>query len=128
MQNKELATRLNRIVTDIKDLKFRQAIGGDSWIVYRIALDFTHAAGGITGHYYQVDYQPDTSGNFVAKCFWTTPDRLTSGSELSPDPNVNGRWYFVDPIFGSPTTRTIFIYSTKRGKIITKDISTTITA
>jgi hypothetical protein len=123
INNNELAKRLKRIQTDIKELKFRQAVGGDSWVVYRTELDFLHQAGGSTGHYYQIDFQPDVGGKFVAKAYWTTPDRLTGGTELAPDPNVNGRFYMVDSIFGSPTTRTIFVYSTKRGKIVITDIS-----
>lgn len=124
----ELARRMNRINTDIKDLKFRQAVGGDSWVVYRTKLDFTHEAGGVNGHYYQIDFQPGTGGNFVAKAYWTTPDLISAASMLTPDPNINGRFYMIDPIFGSPTVRTIFVYSTKRGKIIITDLSDTTTA
>jgi hypothetical protein len=123
MHDQELTERMSRIITDIKDLKFRQAVGGDSWVVYRTQLDFTHLGGGVSGHYYQIDFQPDQGGNFVAKGYWTTPDKITGGTELAADPNINGRWYFIDSIFGTGAVRTIFVYSTKRGKIIVTDIT-----
>jgi hypothetical protein len=122
MDRNELAIRMHRVISDIKDLKFRQAVGGDSWVVYRQELVFAHAGGGISGHYYQVDFQPNTGGNFVAKCYWTSTDKLIDGVELTPDPNINGRWYMVDPIFGADNY-IIFIYSTKKGNIIVTDMS-----
>lgn len=127
MEKNKLAEKLNRLINDLKDLKFRQAIGGDSWVVYRTELEYMDEGGGSNGHIYQVDFQPDVGGNFVARAYWTTPDRLTNGTELAPDPNVNGRWYKVDTLF-SPGVRTIFVYSTKKGKIVLTDRTATQTA
>jgi hypothetical protein len=116
----ELAKRVNRINADIKDLKTEQAIGGDSWIIYRDQVSYTSLANRI----YQVDFVPDVAGSFIAKAYLTDPTRFQYGSELSvrPDPNVNGRWYVISTSFGT-VDRTVFIYSTKKGTLTLTDLS-----
>lgn len=117
----DLIKRVNNIRTNIRNLKTNQVVGGDSWVVYRTKVDFTHGA----NVYYRVDFTPDVSGNFVAKAFWTTQDRVLYGSdrELIPDPNYSGRWYYVRRVFGN-INETIFIYSTKKGTITLTNLST----
>lgn len=116
----ELAKRVNRINADIKDLKTEQAIGGDSWVIYRSQVTYT----ALVGRIYQLDFVPDVTGAFVAKAYLTSPDRIIYGSELdvTPDPNVNGRWYVVAATFGT-VDRTLFVYSTKKGTLTLTDLS-----
>ena len=121
MEKNEIVKALDRVITDMKDMKYRQAIGGDSWVVYRAETTFDV----VEGHKYRVDFVPDFPGNFVAKAYEVDPDRTLYGSDryLHPDPNINGRWWFTWSPFSGTIARTVFIYSTKKGTIGITDLA-----
>lgn len=122
----QLQNKLNRIAANIKELKSNQVFGGDSWEVYRFSSDFSRAY----TRCYRIDFYPDIEGPFVAKAYLTSPDRITYGSDrdLRPDPNYSGRWYTVwNTAAGStPQPWTVFIYSTRKGRVVITDITPTI--
>jgi hypothetical protein len=123
MNNDRLTQEINSTIKSIQDLKYRQFIGGDSWVVYRTEINFTS----ILGHVYKVDFYPDTSGRYVAKAYLTVPERDIAGSDqaMHPDPNVDGRWWMAQNHVGDAT---IFVYSTKKGILNLTDVSTTVSA
>jgi len=112
----ELTRKIKNIQTNIRDLKTRQVIGGDSWIVYRTQLSMPSPASGSgqTIPKYRLDFTPDVEGSFVAKAYNTSTDRTQYGSDqdLIPDPNYFGRWYVTNGLFNGWD---IMIYSTKKG-------------
>lgn len=121
----ELALRTKRLAADILDMKHNQTIGGDSWVVYRTELNFTKEPGMIN----VITFVPDIANDFVALAVYTTPDRTIWGidQDITPDPNVNGKWYDCTFVFGS-SDRTIFIYSTVKGTAFITDYTAPITA
>lgn len=112
-REKNLDSILARINSDLVDYKKTQSLGGDSWIVYRYRGSFS----AIAGAKYRIDFTPDHQGEFVAQ-LWQTDSDPASGtlSLFYPDPQINGRWYFIQRLF---TDRSIgyTLYSTKKGSI-----------
>lgn len=124
-RDKDFIKRVNDIQTNIRNFKTNQTIGGDSWVVYRTAINFTNSYNKL----WQVDFIPDTAGSFVAKAYWTTQDRGIYGSdqEFTPDPNYFGRWYYFRSIAnnGAQIAETIMVYSTKKGTIVMTQLNPT---
>lgn len=119
---RDFNTRLNKVITEIKNIKTTQTIGGDSWVVYRTEIDVTLAP----NSEYKVIFSPITNNEFVAVCKLTDPERVLAGEmrDLVPDPNINGVWW--RPAY-SPSTmglaRTIFVYSTVKGSVSVQDVT-----
>lgn len=113
MNSKELQEKIRRLKEDLRDLKTVQAIGGDSWVVYRTEINYTAQPNKVN----VITFVPDDAGEFVARAYWTTPDRSVPGSDfdITPDPNMQGKWYDCT-YSASAVARTIMIYSTKKGK------------
>lgn len=118
----DINERLHKVVTEIKNMKMNQTVGGDSWVVYRTEVTYTTDA----SREYRVRFSPETSQDFVAVCKRTTPDRAFYGTilQLIPDPNIKGIWWrpFQFPN-GYDLTETFFIYSTVKGTVSIEDVT-----
>lgn len=114
--------RLNKVVTEIKNMKMNQTIGGDSWIVYRteVTLPVSFAKE------YRIIFSPETNNSFVAVLKRTSPDRQIYGSivDFLPDPNLPGVWWQPYQFAGSLTVdSTYFCYSTVKGTLSVQDVT-----
>lgn len=121
MQNTFLK-RINKVVTEIKNMKMNQVIGGDSWVVYRAEIDYTT----VPSREYLVIFSPEVSGEYVAVCKVTSPDRGIYGSigDLMPDPNVAGRWYRPYQVANNnQVLQTFFVYSSVKGSVSVQDVT-----
>lgn len=114
MNNDDLIKRVNDIRVNIQNLKTSQTIGGDSWVVYRtyINMPVETANNNTVKPKYQIDFTPDIDGNFVAKSYKVTADRLAFAVDMTPDPNIPGRWFLDQGYF---VAWGIMIYSTRKG-------------
>lgn len=114
MENDDLIKRVNNIRVNIQNLKTSQTIGGDSWVVYRtyIQLPTETLSNNSVKPKYQIDFTPDIEGNFVAKAYKVSEDRISFTLDMTPDPNVAGRWYLDQGYF---VPWGIMIYSTRKG-------------
>ena len=118
----KFTTRLNRVITEIKNFKTNQLIGGDSWIVYRSEIDYSI----LPSHEYLVTFAPESSNDFTAVCKVTSPDRTIPGSigDLTPDPYVNGKWWRRYQFSSTtPVIQTFFVYSTVKGTVSVQDVT-----
>lgn len=121
MEN-DFTTRLNTVLTQIKDMKMNQIVGGDSWVVYRSKVDITTN----DSQEYLIRFIPEMSGDFVAVCKETSQDRTVPGgtSRIVPDPNIKGRWWRpFQSNFNLDVASTFFVYSTVKGKVVVENVT-----
>lgn len=114
--------RLNKVVTEIKNMKMNQTVGGDSWIVYRSEINIPTSF----SKEYRIIFSPETNNSFVAVLKSTSPDRTTYGSigDFMPDPNLPGVWWKPYQFASSLTVdATYFCYSTVKGTLSVQDVT-----
>lgn len=109
------ADRLNKVLTEIKNLKMNQTIGGDSWVVYRTAVTKTV----VSNREYRVLFSPETNNEFVSVL-------KVNGQigETFADPNVQGLWWKPSYFASGLTFPAIFfVYSTVKGTVSVTDVT-----
>lgn len=114
--------RLNKTLTEIKNFKTNQSIGGDSWVVYRSEIDYPIMGAGE----YIVRFSPESNNDYVAVCKVTDPDRGMYGTigDLVPDPNIKGKWWRPYQHSGTTLiTQTFFVYSTVKGMVSVEEVT-----
>lgn len=122
MERTDFKDRVGRLIAEVKNYKMNQTVGGDSWVVYRAAVDVNIGR----SKEYLVRFSPETNNDYVAVCKITSPDRATYGSigDLIPDPNIKGRWW--RPYLaagGSDVLTTFFVYATVRGTVSVEEVT-----
>lgn len=122
--NDDFTKRVNKVVTEIKNLKTNQIIGGDSWVVYRAEVIIGQA----WNREYLIRFSPEVNLPYVARCYETSPDRVIYGStsELYPDPNNQGIWWVPSTSVSATGTMidtTFFVYSTVKGSVSVTDVT-----
>lgn len=118
-REQSIQDRVARIKADILDLKKTQIAGGDSWVVYREGGSFIAQP----GTRYQIDFLPETEGNFVYQ-IWRNDGGVGRMMSFYPDPRQYGRSYFVENIVGAVNVNYL-IYSTKKGIVTVTPLSST---
>lgn len=116
--------RLNKTITEIKNMKMNQVIGGDSWVVYRTEATILTT----WNSEYLIQFSPEVSNDYVAVCKVTSPDRGIFGSirELIPDANIQGKWWLPSSSAtqtGNPVEKTFFVYSTVKGTVSVQNVT-----
>lgn len=114
--------RLNKVTTEIKNMKMNQTIGGDSWVVYRSEVTAVTQM----SREYKIIFSPEVSNNYVAVLKRTSPDRVIYGSigDTHPDPNIPGVWWRPYQFSGGvPVEQTFFVYSTVKGTVSIQDVT-----
>lgn len=118
----DFQTRLNKTLTEIKNMKMNQIVGGDSWVVYRTEVVFTTSP----NREYILRFSPESSQPYVAVAKVTSPDRVIYGSigDFFPHPNLPGIWFRPFQFNSSNTVaQTFFVYSTVKGTVSMEDVT-----
>lgn len=122
MNDDNFTKRVNKVITEIKNLKTNQVIGGDSWVVYRAEVIITQ----VWNKEYVIRFSPEVNLPYVARCYETSPDRTVYGdtSELYPDPNKAGVWWVPSTSINSTGLQKyrvkLIVYATDSGRITWK--------
>ena len=116
---KDLMDNIHELERETRDIKTKQYIAGDNWILHRNSRLFYRD----TTLKYKVIFRPEINADYIAILKLLRSDDRYTQSVIYPDKDINGVWYvYSDPFPGVPGQVELHVFSTVRGELTVQQI------
>lgn len=110
----DLFTTIHNLEQEVKDIKTKQYIAGDNWILHRNSRIFVRD---VTLKY-KVTFNPNSSAEFIAILKMVNSNNRYTDDAIYPSPSKNGVWYIFRDVFpGAPGDQELHVFSTVPGEL-----------